>query len=105
MKNRLLSAFVLIGLMLFSTLGTMAFMPSLSTSTEKQTMLNTSNGETNFSYSLANVLFLIPEPGWRSPEPIRYIKPEDDSKYNNRVINGILNEKDKTISRCEHQRS
>ena len=92
MKNRLLSAIALIGLMLFSTLGSLAFSPSLPT-TKTEYGVTVKAGKTTVPY--ADVVFLVPAEQWRSPEPIRYQRPGSDGKYDNRPINGILNQEDR----------
>lgn len=90
MKNRLLSAFALIGLMLFSTLGSLAFSPTLSTTSRTELVVTVKTVKSQLSS--VDVFFLKPDDCWRSSECVRYIDPTNDGKYDNRPINGILQE-------------
>jgi hypothetical protein len=89
MKHRLHSAFALIGLMLFSTLGSMAFSPGPST-TKTEYGLTAKISKT--SHVFVDVTFVKPADLWKSAECARYADLVSDRKYDNKPINGILEE-------------
>lgn len=97
MFNKLFSAIALIGLMLFSTLGSLALPPTLS-KTNTELTVKASTGKTVIAFNFDSA-FLKPADAWRCPDTVEYDIPENDPKPDNTVINGILNQEDRSWQR------
>lgn len=90
MLNKLLSAFALLLVMLFSTLGSLAFSPPCTTTKNEPLTVKATDGKILVNYVFGTV-FLVPD-NRLEIDKSTYSAPENDPKPDNREINGVLQE-------------